>query len=271
MPLLLSLPNKYINGAKNPLDWPGTHQQAAFTRSAQSHLSGTTTTDNGRTLEETIDCRREGSIYDDPNGFLANVQTKTSTTFKSKHFIGHLNGNEIKSGVTLYLNTQSAWVVDVVGFHCEYNSAPIGSGNEADACGRVDKVRICGVYADQNNKCRIMEMTSGSGQQISDAAWNSYVGTEWRPFSYMLERNNGLTVINNGWLLYGWIVYFEHKKTCGGGTIQKNCTGRLRHLRPIITPDMTTLTRVNESQLIQHWGTTLEDARKTERQLQYHN
>ena len=113
-----------------------------------------------------------------------------------------------------------------------------------------------------------MEMTHG-GTKLSDASYNSYPGTSWTKFSYMLGRNDGLTVINNQWMLYGWIIRMEHKKTCGGGTKQKNCTGRMRYLRPIITPDMTQSSGVQESQIVQHWGTYLDEAVKTTgRQLQ---
>lgn len=264
MPQLITLPDSYHNGSLNSTSWPGSNSSASYTRTNRSHLSGTTYTDNGKSLDETIDAsNREGSIYTDPNGFQATVQTKTSTVFKSKHFIGDLNGNSITKGSSINLSTKSCWIQDVIGFHCDFSSEPKWQDSSiSDGCGRVDSFRVCGVYADGNNKVRIMEMTLG-GMKLGPEFYNSYPGTGWKKLSYKLSSADSNTVINDKWLLYGWIVRFEHKKTCGGGTKQKNCTGRIRYLKPIISSTYGTDTSYNTSVIVMNFDTELRNARST--------
>ena len=261
---LISLPNYYKNPNTSPSSWPGTTTSANFSRSNSMHLSGNTTTDNRtqQTLGENVDTGRSNSLYTSSDGLYANVSTKTKNNFYSKHFIGHQNGNSIRSGSSISTSTQSTWLQDVVGFHCEISSRPGGSGDAADGCGQVQQWRIAGVYADQNNKCRIMEMTKG-GQKLSSHSYNSYPGQDWKVLSYSLNQNDSLTVVNNKWLLYGWIIEYFHYKHCGGGTKTKNCSGRTRYLRPLIsaTGYDGLKTSYDHSMLVYHWETTLSTAR----------
>lgn len=234
MGVLVSLPNYYKNPGLSAASWPGTNTSVKFGSEARTHL-GSVNTDNGQRLASSIDPGSANGLYTHSEGFYSNVQTKTSTTFYSLHFIGHKNGNSIDTGQSISTSTQASWAQDVIGFHCEIDSRPGGSGSEADGCGRVDQWRICGVYADQSNKCRIMEMTKG-GQKLSSHAYNSYPGNgDWKKLSYSLNQNDSLRVVNNKWLLWGWIIEYQHKKTCGGGQKQKNCSGRTRYMRPIIS------------------------------------
>ena len=264
MGTLLSLPAYYKNPSASAASWPGTSTSVNFSKTSRSHL-GSVSTDNGKTLGSSIDTGSSNNLYTHDEGFYANVQTKTSTVFYSLHFIGHKNNNTISKGSSISTTTQSTWARDVIGFHCEIDSRPGGSGSEADGCGRVDQWRICGVYADTSNKCRIMEMTQG-GQKLSSHAYNSYPGTgAWKKLSYSLNQSDSLTVVNNKWLLYGWIIEYRHKKTCGGSSKQKNCSGRTRYLRPIISPTGYNglKTSYDHSMLIYHWETTLSTARSS--------
>ena len=262
MAVFVTLPNNYRNPSKAPSDWPGVTTSAYFSRHDRNHQSGSTTTDNRnkQTLGETIDPGRSNSLYSSSDGFYANVQTKTSTIFYSQHFIGHKNGNTIKSGSSINTSTQSTWLQDVIGFHCEISSRPGGSGDEADGCGRVDQWRIAAVYADPNNKVRIMEMTMG-GEKLSSHAYNSHPGSDWKILSYRLDNYDAMTVINNKWLLYGWIIEYTHKKTCGGGLVQKNCSGRTRYMRPLISYNGTLATTYNHNMIVFHWENTLSTVR----------
>jgi len=264
MSSLISLPNYYKNPSLAPSDWPGAPTSAYFTRHDRSHLSGDTTTDNQtrQTLGENINPGSSNSLYADSDGFYANVQTKTKNNFYSKHFIGHKNGNTIRSGSSISTSTQSTWLQDVIGFHCEISSRPGGDGSAADGCGQVKQWRIAAVYADPNNKVRIMEMTKG-GQKLSSHSYNSYPGQGWKILSYSLNQNDSLTVVNNRWLLYGWIIEYYHFKECGGNTVQKNCSGRTRYLRPLIsaTGYGGLQTSYSHNMLVYHWENTLSTVR----------
>lgn len=264
MSILVSLPAYYKNPSLSAASWPGTTTAANFSKTSRTHL-GSVSTDNGQNLGSSIDTGSGNNLYTHSEGFYANVMTKTSTTFWSLHFIGHKNGNSISKGSSVSTSTQSTWARDVIGFHCEIDSKPGGSGSEADGCGRVDQWRICAVYADRGNKIRIMEMTKG-GQKLSSHAYNSYPGVgQWKKLSYALNQSDSMKVVNNEWLLYGWIIEYQHKKTCGGSTKQKNCSGRTRYLRPIISPTGYNglKTSYDHNMLINHWETSLSTARST--------
>ena len=47
------------------------------------------------------------------------------------------------------------------------------------------------------------------------------------------------TIIDNNYLHIGWIFNFSHEKSCGGSNKNKNCTGRIRYLSPIVSSDGT--------------------------------
>ena len=260
MAVLITLPNKYKNTSSKPDSWPGTTTSSYFSRHDRAHLSGTTTTDNSssKSLDENVDPGRSGSIYADADGFNANVSTKTTKDFYSKHFVGHKKSNTISSGSSVSDDTQSTWLRDVVGFHCEISAAPNGTGSAADGCGTIQEFRICGVYADSSKKVRILEMTSG-GTKLSSHAYNSSPGQSWKILSYALSQTDSMKVVNGGWLFYGWIVRMHHKKTCGGGTVTKNCTGRVRYMRPLISDSGSNglSTSTSEKILVYHWENQL--------------
>ena len=265
MALFVTLPNNYKSPGKTPSSWPGITTSAIFSYQDRHHQSGDTTTDNQtkRTFGENIDSGGSNSLYTSSDGFYANVQTKTNNVFYSQHFIGHKNGNTIKSGSSISTSTRSTWLQDVIGFHCEISSRPGGSGSEADGCGRVDQWRIAAVYADPSNKCRIMEMTQG-GVKLSSHAYNSHPGSNWAILSYSLDMNtDAVTVINNKWLLYGWIIEYQHKKTCGGNTKQKNCSGRTRYLRPLISSSGNLASTYDHNLIVFHWENTLSTVRSS--------
>ena len=264
MALFVTLPTNYKSPSTTPSSWPGTTTSASFSHHDRHHQVGDTATDNQtkQTLGENTNSGGSNSLYTSSDGFYSSVQTKTSTVFYSQHFIGHKNGNTIKSGSSISTSTQSTWLQDVIGFHCEISSRPGGSGSEADGCGRVDQWRIAAVYADPSNKCRIMEMTKG-GVKLSSHAYNSYPGTGWVILSYSLSTNDQSTVINNKWLLYGWIIEYTHKKTCGGSTKLKNCSGRTRYLRPLVSSNGNLESSYDRSLIVFHWENTLSTVRSS--------
>ena len=259
MGVLLTLPVGYENGSLSPTSWPGgSGTTATFSNTSRVNLGGNTSTDNGQTLGSTVDPGGGGSIYS-TSGFESNVQTKSTSYFYSKHFIGHINGNTISRGSSISSTTQSSWTQNVIGFHCEISDTPTGGGDEADGCGKVNQFRVCAVYADSSSKVRIMEMTA-PGIKISSQGFQSSPGP-WRIFSYSLNSSDAATVINGGWALYGWIIEFRHQKTCGGSNKQKNCTGRVRYMRPLVSKSGSLGSSYSESQIILASNVTLRLAR----------
>jgi len=273
MSILVSCPDKYVQAALNPQDWPGSSQNANYTGSSRSHLSGNTSTNNGVTLGENINSGRGGSIYVDSGGFWAQVQTKTSSTFTSKHFVGTTsNAGYVKEGNLIPSDQKSTWLRDVTGFHCEVSSSPpSGGGSENDGCGKVEKIVICAVYADANRYCRIMDMCV-KGVKKGEHSYDSTPGS-WKKMCYVLKESDANKVINGGWMLWGWVIEMKHRKTCGGSTKQKNCRGSIRYLRPIVSSNATYATAIKEQQLVFHWETTLAHAKDPSAQpmaLQHH-
>ena len=67
--------------------------------------------------------------------------------------------------------------------------------------------------------------------------WDSSAGTDWYAMSYYSKSMR--TILDNNYLHIGWIFNFSHERTCGGGGKQKNCTGRIRYLTPIVSSDGT--------------------------------
>lgn len=265
-PILVSLPDQYKVNSLDPFHWPGAAGQPNFSRAQNRELSDSSlSTDNGQALGSTIVTGNgRGSLYTESGGFNANVVTKTSTTFYTLHFIGHQNGTTVRSGSSISTSTQSTWLRDVIGFYCEIRSQPRsgGSSSQMDGCGRVDKWRVAAVYADSSNKVRIMEMTKG-GTKLGPTSYDSYPGTTWSRMSYALSHSDSMTVVNGKWRLYGWLIEFSHKKTCGGSTKQKYCTGEIRYLRPLISSTGTNglvTEKMDKFQLVYHWENTLSTA-----------
>lgn len=260
--VLITLPDGYKNPSLRPSYWPGTETSACFTRHNSEHLSGNTFTDNNspQTLGENVNCARTGSLYTDSEGFRATVSTKSTSNYYSKHFIGHDGGNTISSGSTVGSYTQSTWLQNVIGFHCEVSSIPIGSGSEADNCGVCEQTRICAVYSDSGRQVRILEMTA-PGVKLSTQKYNENAGKSWTILAYSLNQTDSMKVVNGNWRLYGWIVEYKHKKICGGNGKTKNCTGRIRYLRPIVSSNGYNglSLSLRDSVIVYNWETTLSN------------
>ena len=88
----------------------------------RSHIVGGYTSSNGHSSSETINPGNVGgNIYTSSNGFQATVQTKSSTTFYSQHFIGDPNiGAKSGSNITgssligsHATSTQACWMKGV--------------------------------------------------------------------------------------------------------------------------------------------------------------
>ena len=266
MSTLITLPHKYKSGSKSADSWPGTSTSAKFSNDDRSHLSGSTKTDNSsqKSLGENTNPGGGGSIYtNSSDGFNCTVYTKTTSDFYSKHFIGDKNGTSISSGSSISVTTKSSWLKDVVGFHCEISAKPkSGSSSESDGMGVVQQFRICAVYADSSKKVRILEMTSG-GTKLSSQSYNSSPGSGWKVLSYALSQTDSMKVVNGNWRFYGWVVEMYHKKTGGGGNKYKNCTGRIRYMRPLISSNGSnglSTSSASEHILVYHHDSTLAQA-----------
>lgn len=210
----------------------------------RSHIIGSFQTTNGTTQSENINAGGAGDIYASPTGFYANVQTKTSTVFSTLHFIGATDGLSVSSGKISNLtmgtrmssSIQGQFTRNVVGFWCEVNGSPTGSGDEADGCGKCKSLRVSAVYIDSDDRIRVMDMCAASGvTRILNRSWNSQLSQSWEGMSYSLSPSNSQTVVQGGWMHIGWILNMTHEKTCGGGQKQKNCTGRIRYLTPLVS------------------------------------
>lgn len=217
--------------------WGGDGFPRETNKTNRTHIVGSYTSSNGQFSDETTNPGGTGNIYTSSDGFQANVQTKTSTIFYSQHYIGDpnigaLSGGNITGSSLIGSSATSAqanWMKNVKGFVCEVSSNPTGSGDVADGCGRVETVRISGVFADSNGKVRVYDMCAG-GQKITGYTWNTALGTSWQKMSYFVNSNDQLSMS-----LIGWIIQFAHHKHCGGGSKQKNCTGRVRYLTPLVS------------------------------------
>jgi hypothetical protein len=218
--------------------WGGDGFPRETNKTNRTHIVGSYSSSNGQSSNETINATNNGgNIYTSSDGFQATVQTKTSTIFYSQHYIGDpnigaLSGGNI-TGSSLIgshaTSTQASWMRNVKGFVCEVSSTPIGTGDVADGCGRVESIRISGVFADSQGKVRVYDMCAG-GAKITGYTWNTALGSGWQTMSYYVHSNDQLNMS-----LMGWIVQFSHHKYCGGGTKQKNCTGRVRYLTPLVS------------------------------------
>jgi len=222
------------------LTWiPGGPAEVSAT--SRTHIVGTYTSSNGYSAGENINPGGSGNIYTSSEGFSSNVQTKTNTQFYSLHFIGNNSGLTSGSnitgssflGKTASTSISGNWTKTVVGFYCQISRKPSGSGDSADGCGRTKTFRICAVYLDTNRQIRIMDMCEG-GSKILGHTWNTEPsGTGWYDMAYFV--NDRTSVISGGWRHLGWIINFTHYKNCGGNQQQKNCTGRVRYLTPLVS------------------------------------
>lgn len=235
---VIALPDARVpNSGDNPTNWYSSGAgQVNYSRPNRSHIVGSFTSSNGQTQSENVNSGASGEIYKS-GGFLANVQTKTSTTFSTLHYIGPTDGINLSGlamGQTFSTSAKALFTRNVVGFRAQVSGAPTGSGSEGDGCGKCASFRVSAVYMDQNRRLRVMEMCQ-KGTKIFGQTWNSQLPTNWVSMAYSLVSSDRSIVINNEYLHMGWVLNLTHKKTCGGGTKQKNCTGRMRYLTPLVT------------------------------------
>lgn len=213
----------------------------AVTNTEASHIVGEYTSSNGYTSGENINCYRVGNVYTSSDGFIGRVTTKTTSLFHSHHFIGsasnsNLSGSNLVGssliGAGVYNNARSCWIKNVKGFVCEISDAPYpqdGSA-QADSSGGCETFRISGVFADNNGKIRIYDMTQG-GTKIFGHTWNTRPSNRnWHKMCYYCNSNEMLNMYH-----LGWVIAFTHKKYAGGNNVQKYCTGRVRYLQPLVS------------------------------------
>ena len=216
----------------------------AYTDKALTHVSGTVSTINSTQYSENTNGERAGDPYSS-TGFSCNVKTKSSSEFYTTTYVGatdgllnssgNVNGALLKDG-KFSDSLKSAYIPNVVGFYCQVSSAPIGNDSSVDdGCGRVSAIRITAVYADEYQKAHVMDLCQNASQ-YSDHRWNSNPGHSWTEMCYSVYLGSALhDIIEKGWLFMGWNINMTHVKTCGGGSKQKNCTGRVRYLTPLVS------------------------------------
>ena len=203
------------------------------------HISGDWKTSDGYSMGENINATWQGgNIYTDSAGWKASVQSKKDDNYYSQHWIAD-SGVPFKSGSTISggsligaeisNSTKGSWTKGVDGFICEVCCLPDGSGDEADKCGKIMSMSLSGVFVDSNAKIRVYEMTNG-GTRITGQDHNSTLSHDWKTMSYYSKSTATRSLFH-----MGWIISFNHKRTCGGTGKQKNMTGRVRYLQPLIS------------------------------------
>lgn len=213
-----------------------------YSDKALTPVAGTVHTINGTRYTANITGERSGDPYGS-SGLICNVQTKSFSEYYTTTYVGATDGL-LKSGEVdaSKLNNggfsdslKAAYIRNVVGFYCQVSSAPKGNDSSVDdGCGRVKATRISGVYADPNGKTHVMDLCEG-GIQYSAHRWDSNPGTSWKELCSSIYATSAITVIDEDWLFMGWTINMTHVKTCGGNSKQKNCTGRVRYLTPLVS------------------------------------
>ena len=216
----------------------------ATTVERYNHVAGSYTSSNSISTSENINCSRSGNIYTSSSGFVANVNSSNSQDWYSQHFVGPTgisswSGSSFTGssliGSTVANDCGGHWTKNVKGFVCEVAGYPNGVGTSAgDGCGVIQYLRISGVFADSNGRVRVYDMCQG-GAKIMGQTWNSQLSNAnntWTKMSYYVSSNDQLSMYH-----MGWILNIKHKKVCGGGTVNKNMTCRVRYLQPLVTDD----------------------------------
>jgi hypothetical protein len=203
------------------------------------HISGSWKTSDGYSMGENINADWQGgNIYTDSAGWKATVTSKKDQNWYSQHWIADSNvpfksGSTISGGnligSTINANNKASWTKGVDGFICEVCCLPDGSGSAADKCGKIMSMSVSGVFVDDYAQVRVYEMTNG-GNRITGQDHNSTLSADWKIMSYYSK-----TTATRSLFHMGWIISFNHKKTCGGNGEQKNMTGRVRYLQPLIS------------------------------------
>jgi len=204
------------------------------------HISGSYRSSNGYNSSENINAQRSGNIYTSSAGFISTVETSSTSLKYSHHFIGSASNSNLNNGVLtgssligagVYNNAQACWTKKVKGFVCEVSNDPhpADGSDKADQCGAVESFRISGVFADNNGKIQIYDMTAG-GTKIFGHTWNTRPSGGWTKMCYYCNSNEMLDMYH-----LGWVVAFTHHKVCGGGTKNKYCTGKVRYLQPLVS------------------------------------
>ena len=240
---IITLPDKQMIGSGDSVkDWSNL---VTYHSTSRTHIVGSTETTDGYSMGENINPSTVGgNPYTDSDGFYATVLTSSSTKYYSQHFIGNNSGlttdGKIRQPfVDKQVSTSytAGHIRNVVGFACEISSKPTsGSSSENDGCGRAYGFRIAGVYLNTSRKIRIMDLCKG-GTKVFGHTWDSAAGKDWVGMSYYSKSMR--TIIENNYLHIGWIFNFSHERHCGGRNVNKNCTGRIRYLSPIVSSDGT--------------------------------
>lgn len=210
-----------------------------FSETTRSHITGTVTTSNGVSFSENINAGGDGNIYSS-GGLIVNVQTKTGTTFNTLNYIGSVGGislSPFSMGQSFFTNVTANFTRNVVGFWAQINGAPTGSGDTADGCGKCKAMRVTAVYMDQSGRVRTIEMGQ-NGVKLLGVDWNATLtstANSWSTMCYSAGVTNSRTIIDGKWMHVGWVINMSHHKDCGGNSKQKNCTGRIRYLTPLVS------------------------------------
>ena len=203
------------------------------------HVAGGYTSSNNISTSENINCARSGNMYTS-SGIKVNVNSSNTQDYFSQHWIGP-NGVSTWNGSVILgsglvgssvSNPSGHWTKKVKGFYCEINGQPDGAGTSAgDGCGVVQYVRVSGVFLDSNGRIRIYDMCQGGGK-ILGHTWNDTVPTSntWTQMSYYVNSNNQLDMYH-----MAWILNVKHKKVCGGGSVNKNMTLKVRYMTPLVS------------------------------------
>ena len=238
---IIVLPNQHKPGSSGSVkDWTK-GGVVPFSAADAVRVSGGIVCANSYTIggPNTEGGGRSGNIYTSSSGALVNVQTKKlDNPFYTTTYYGHTDIPPISGGVlnggnlanaNIRNNTEANWNKHVKGFYCEVSSQPTGSGSEADGCGTIKSMEIAGVFVTSSGTIKVFSMIN-KGVKITGHNAGSEIPRGWTRMSYYVGTNDMLNMYH-----MGWIVQYHHEKTCGGGGVQKNCTGRVRYLQPLVS------------------------------------
>jgi hypothetical protein len=243
MAQLVTLPDQRTptSSISAPNNWMGHDGTIKWTPDSRSHVSKITSSQGG-SESGSMDVGVNGSIYASSSGFSARVASKQDQDFRTFHYFGNKGGlslGHLNPGQTVSGGNQSCWVRDVTGFFCQVNGAPTIDGDYGtdgdsanDSCGRTKHFRVYGIYIDSSKKTHIYEYTKGDKLLREYYTYTEYAPNSWKNFGYKLPKRDAFKVVDQKLMLGGWCVTIVHRKTCGNK--QKNMTGRIRYMTPII-------------------------------------
>ena len=250
MAQLVVIPDRRKPGSnEKPNSWMGHDGTIKWTQDGRSEVDKITTS-TGHSFSKNISVGIQGSIYASSKGFSVRVQSKTDTEFHSYHYFGDTGGltlSDLKPNQTVNGSNKACHVRDVTGFFCEINGkntidGDYGPSNDSanDGCGTTKNMRVFGIYIDSYKKTHIYQMTErGSKVQSGYHTWSSTIPGSWTRFGYFLPAADAQAVIDKKLMLVGWVIGVTHKKVCGNK--QKNMTGRLRYMTPLVASDPSSI------------------------------